>query len=222
MKNNRQKLCAGLIGLTLFGASTVFTSAAENPLAWPELTSQTRPWAWWWWHGSAVDTTNISHELQRFHDAGLGGVQITSIYGTKGAESRDITYLTPKWLDMMGYTVDEARHQHMGVDMTLGSGWCFGGPTVSDKDANANVVVRTFHLGVGDKLTEKFDPKNIQALVAFSPDGKSIDLTRSITANGEALFSPPGNSTSTANSTAPKTWTVYAISQKVSGQKVKR
>jgi len=222
MKNNRQKLCAGLIGLTLFGASTVFTSAAENPLAWPELTSQTRPWAWWWWHGSAVDTTNISHELQRFHDAGLGGVQITSIYGTKGAESRDITYLTPKWLDMMGYTVDEARRQHMGVDMTLGAGWCFGGPTVSDKDANANVVVRTFHLGVGDKLTEKFDPKNIQALVAFSPNGKSIDLTRSIETKGEVNFSPPENSTSTANSTAPKTWTVYAISQKVSGQKVKR
>ncbi len=222
MKNNYQKICAGLLGLTLFGASNVFVSAADNSSLWPEITSQMRPWAWWWWHGSAVDTTNISHELQRYHDAGLGGVQITSIYGTKGAESREITYLTPTWLDMMGYTVDEARRLHMGVDMTLGSGWCFGGPTVTDKDANANVVFRTFRLGVGERLNEKFDPKNIQALVAYSADGKSIDLTRSITTNGEVLFSPQGNWTGPTNSTPPKTWTVYAISQKPSGQKVKR
>jgi len=212
MKNNRQILCASLIGLTLFGALNIFAAAAtDNPLAWPELTSQVRPWAWWWWHGSAVDTTNIDHELQRFHDAGLGGVQITSIYGTKGAESRDIPYLTPKWLSMMGHTVDEARQLGMNVDMTLGSGWCFGGPTVSDKDANANAVVRTFRLATGEKLNEKFDKKNIQALVAYSPSGKSIDLTRSIAANGQAPFS--------ATST---NWTVYAISQKPSGQKVKR
>src|SRR6185312_15620216 len=179
MKNNPRKLCAGLLGLTLFGATNIFAASTDNPLGWPELTSQTRPWAWWWWHGSAVDTTNISHELERYHDAGLGGVQITSIYGTIGAESRDIPYLTPEWLNMMGFTVDEAHKLNMGVDMTLGSGWCFGGPTVSDKDANANVVVRTSHPAVGEKL--KFDPKNIQALVAFGPNGKSIDLTRSIT-----------------------------------------
>src|ERR1700761_8605622 len=97
MKNKSQKLCVGLISLTLFGASNIFATT-DNPLAWPELTSHVRPWAWWCGHGSAVDTTNIDHELQRFHDAGLGGVQITSIYGTKGAEARDIPYLTPDWL----------------------------------------------------------------------------------------------------------------------------
>jgi hypothetical protein len=36
------------------------------------------------------------------------------------------------------------------------------------------------------------------------------------------FFSPPGNWIGTTNSTPPKTWTVYAISQKPSGQKVKR
>ena len=96
--------CAlGLLALPL--VATPATAADE--LAWPPITAQARPWAWWWWHGSAVDQTNIAHELQRFHDAGLGGVQITSIYGTKGAEAREIPYLSPRWLEMMGYTVDE-------------------------------------------------------------------------------------------------------------------
>src|SRR3954467_11769939 len=105
MKNNRLKQHASLIGAALFFASNIFLVAADNPLAWPPITSQMRPWAWWWWHGSAVDRTNISHELQRFHDAGLGGVQITAIYGVRDGEARDIRYLTPTWLSMMSYTV---------------------------------------------------------------------------------------------------------------------
>jgi hypothetical protein len=222
MKNNPLRANAWLLGLALFFASNIFAIAADDPLGWPGITSEMRPWAWWWWHGSAVDQTNIAHELQRFHDAGLGGVQITSIYGVKGAEAREIRYLTPQWLSMMGYTVDEAKRLDMGVDMTLGSGWCFGGPTVSVEDANANVVVKTFQLGVGERINDKLNLKTTQALVAFGPDGKSIDLTGSIAADGTVSFSPPGNWIGPTNSTPPKTWTVYAISQKPSGQKVKR
>ncbi len=207
----------GLIGtlslLSLVGTTTV-ASAPDDALAWPALTSQTRPWVWWWWHGSAVDQTNIAHELQRFHDAGLGGVQITSIYGVKGEEARDIPYLTPAWLAMMGYTVDEAQRLGMGVDMTLGSGWCFGGPTVSDHDANASVVVKTFEVAAGEKLNGKFNRDSTQALVAFSPDGKSVELTDKISADGEVDWTAPTNPSNS--------WTVYAISQKPSGQKVKR
>ena len=84
-----------LCGLLLLEAPVPARAADE--LSWPPITAQTRPWAWWWWHGSAVDETNIAHELQRFHDAGLGGVQITTIYGVKGAEARDIPYLSPGW-----------------------------------------------------------------------------------------------------------------------------
>jgi hypothetical protein len=211
MKINRLKQRACLFGAALFFASNIFSLAADDPLGWPAITSQMRPWAWWWWHGSAVDQTNIAHELQRFHDAGLGGVQITSIYGTKGAEAREIPYLTPKWLDMMGYTVDEARRLDMGVDMTLGSGWCFGGPTVSDQDANANVVVRTFKVAAHEKLTEKIDRKTTQALVAFGADGHSVDLTDKISDGGEVDWTAPDAGC-----------TVYAVSQRPSGQKVKR
>src|SRR5215472_219612 len=90
----------GIFGAAVLLASRNSATAAGDAQTWPEITSQAWPWAWWWWHGSAVDETNISHELQRFHDAGLGGVQITSIYGTKGAEAREIPYLSPRWLDM--------------------------------------------------------------------------------------------------------------------------
>lgn len=213
---------AGALFLALLSGVTISAPAADDALAWPALTAQTRPWVWWWWHGSAVDKTNLTRELQRFHDAGLGGVQFTSIFGVKGWEAQDIPYLSPAWMEMMNHTVTEAHRLGLGADMTLGTGWCFGGPTVSDQDANASVVVKTFDLGVGERIKENFKRESIQALIAFGPDGKSIDLTDSISTNGEVFFSPAGNWIGTENSAPPKTWKVYAISQKPSGQKVKR
>jgi alpha-L-rhamnosidase len=201
------------LGLIFFLAANLSSPAADSA-AWPPITSQARPWTWWWWHGSAVDETNLARELHQFHDAGLGGVQITTIYGVQGAEARDIPYLTPEWMKMMGYTVDEAQRFGLGVDMTLGSGWCFGGPTVSDQDANASVVVKTYDVAAGGKLAEKFNRDSTQALVAFSADGKLVELTKKISADGEVDWTAPTEPTNS--------WTVYAISQKPSGQKVKR
>jgi hypothetical protein len=182
-----------------------------SDLSWPPITSQTRPWAFWWWMGSAVDETNLTKEMQRYHDAGMGGVHIIPIYEAHGWESKDVSYLSPRWMELMGYSVSEAKRLDMGVDMTLGTGWCLGGPTVSDEDANANVVVRSFSLAAGEKLTEKFKPGSVQALMAFAANARPVDLMRKISADGSVDWSAPAGS-----------WKVYAISQKPSGQKVKR
>lgn len=207
----KTNLLAVLCALVLMGIT--FTASADDPnLGWPEITSQNRPWTWWWWHGSAVDKTNLTHELQRFRDAGLGGVQFTTIFGLKNPTAHpDITYLSPEWLDMMSYTVDEAHRLGMGADMSLGSGWCFGGPAVTDQDANAKAVVQTFNVGTGEKLEKKFNRESTQALVAFSADGKCVELTDKISNDGTAEWTAPAGK-----------WIVYAISQKPSGQKVKR
>ena len=207
--------------LVLLGGATLSAPAADDATAWPALTSQTRPWTYWWWMGSAVDKTNLTRELQRYHGAGLGGVHVVPIFGARGWESNYISYLSPRWMEMLGCTVTEAQRLGLGVDMTTGTGWCFGGPEVSDRDANASVVVKIYDLGVGERLEEKFKRESIQALVAFGPGGKSIDLTDAISTNGEVFFSPAGNWIGTGT-TPPKTWRVYAITQKPSGQRVKR
>src|SRR5579862_8458757 len=202
-------LAQTLCWLLLLEASV--PAQAADQLSWPAITSQTRPWIWWWWPGSAVDTTNLARQLQLFHDAGLGGVQVTPIYGVKGWESSYVQYLSPEWLQLMGDTVRQTRRLGMGMDMTLGTGWCFGGPTVSDHDANAFVVVKIFDVSAAETFAEKFDRTTTQALVAFGPNDKSIDLTGKMGADGVIKWTAPNGS-----------WRVYAISQKPSGQKVKR
>ena len=205
-------------------ASPVGSQAVDELLTWPRLTRAARPGSYWWWMGSAVDKANLTRELQRYHDAGWGAVHIIPIYGAKGWEDRCIDYLSPEWMEMLRYTVAEAQRLDLNVDMTTGTGWCFGGPQVSDQDANASVVVKTYDLGVGERLQEKFHRQSIQALVAFGPNdiGVPVDLTDSISPNGEVFFSPGGNWIGPQNSPPPKSWQVYAISQKPSGQKVKR
>ena len=45
---------------------------------------EARPATRWWWLGSAVDATNLTYNLEEYAKAGLGGVEITPIYGVQG------------------------------------------------------------------------------------------------------------------------------------------
>ena len=196
-----------LCGFPMLAAS----APPPDPFSWPEPKQEHKPWTYWWWMGSAVDRTNITRELRRYNEAGLGGVHIIPIYGAKGYENQYVGYLTPQWMDMLEHSVQEARTLGMGVDMTTGSGWCFGGPLVSDEEANASVVNRTYDLDAGKSLPAKVDKKTTHALMAFPAKGAPIDLTDHIQAEGTVKWSPPDG-----------TWRIHHLTQKPSGQKVKR
>lgn len=192
------------------GDSTTYPQAAP-PSSWPPIRGVSKPWTYWWWMGNAVDEANLRRELVRYRDAGLGGVHIIPIYGAKGWESNYLTYLSPAWMDKLQFTVREARKLGLGVDMTTGSGWCFGGPTVSDQDANASVVAQILNLPAGQHLTNRFNRALLSCLIAFNSQGQSRDLIQHLTSDGPLEWKDDTDS-----------WRVYAISQKPSGQKVKR
>lgn len=59
-------------------------------------TQSARPWTRWWWHGSAVDETNIARLLETYEAAGLGGVKVTCIYGVQGNEHFNVTLVQVK------------------------------------------------------------------------------------------------------------------------------
>ncbi len=118
----------------------VSARAAEPAFQWPTPTREMRPWAYNWWMGSAVDETNLTRELTRYAEAGLGGIHIIPIYGVTGAEARAISYLSPRWMEVLSFTVTEAGKLGLGVDMTLGTGWCFGGPHITEAHANVQTT----------------------------------------------------------------------------------
>ena len=90
---------------------------------WPPITAETRPWTRWWWQGSAVDRASLRTQLESLAAAGIGGVEVTPIYGVRDAENRFIPYLSPQWTAMFDYALVEAGRLRMGVDMATGTGW---------------------------------------------------------------------------------------------------
>ena len=128
-----------LVALLSCVVATVALAAESSP--WPEVTPENKPWARWWWPGSGVDAASLTAELTAFRDAGLGGVEVTPIYGAKGYESRYLDFLSPKWMQMLEHTGREAKRLGMGVDMATGTGWPFGGPWVKPADGSAKVAL---------------------------------------------------------------------------------
>ena len=80
-------LLLALAGACHHRAATRNAAGADTPstlAAWPALASSARPWAIWWWPGSAVDDREIEAHLDRYAAAGLGGVHVVPIYGVRG------------------------------------------------------------------------------------------------------------------------------------------
>ena len=95
---------------------------------WPEVTREAKPWAYNWWMASAVDREGLEAQCAAMEEAGMGGFHVIPIYGAKGYEAKYIKYLSPEWMRTFRDAVEIGAKHGLGVDMTMGNGWCFGGP----------------------------------------------------------------------------------------------
>ncbi|MFT2010443.1 glycosyl hydrolase [Pontibacter sp. 13R65] len=148
-----RKIGSGAAFLWLL-SSTPALAQSPTPPQWPTITQEAKPWTRWWWMGSAVNEKDLTLLMEQYQKAGLGGVEITPIYGVKGAEKEFIDFLSPKWMQMLQHTLREGERLDMGVDMAQASGWPFGGPWVSLEDACKYVAHKTYTLKGGESLKE--------------------------------------------------------------------
>jgi hypothetical protein len=150
----RKIFCALLISYIFLQCSQ---PAADLQPAWPEITRETKPWTRWWWHGSALTKEGITAEMEAYKKAGLGGVEITPIYGVHGYEDKFVNYLTTQWMELLMHTLKEGERLDLGIDMATGTGWPFGGPWVSDNDACKTLQHKIYALKGGERLVEKIE-----------------------------------------------------------------
>ncbi|SDT44491.1 glycosyl hydrolase [Microlunatus soli] len=81
----------------------------------------------WWWFGPDVTRAELDRELQVMAEAGIGGVEVSYVYPLS-ADSPEL--LGPEFLDHLRYAAERARDLGLRFDLTLGSGWSFGGPHI--------------------------------------------------------------------------------------------
>ncbi|MCD7962859.1 MAG: glycosyl hydrolase family 2 [Rikenellaceae bacterium] len=189
---------------------------------WYEIETVHKPFTRWWWLGSAVDKENLTYNLELYSAAGMGGVEITPIYGVMGNEENDIDYLTPEWMEVYKHTVAEAEKLGMIVDMNNGTGWPFGGPDVSIEDAATKLIIQKVEVEGGRSVDKKIVPLDrprdiparnatIDKVMAYSDNGDILDITANFSDGNLDWIAPAGSN-----------WTVYALFNGKTRQEVKR
>ena len=160
------KLCALTIAATVSLAGVC--AAAPKPLAWPEPTQTMKPWVYNWWMGSAVDKAGLEFQCRELRDKGFGGFHVIPIYGAKdGYEKNWKPLLSPQWIEAWNLAAGLASYNGLGIDLTMGSGWCFGGPWI-DKEhaASSGMKVKRAGLGGTGYMLDPFDPEAMKLHVA--------------------------------------------------------
>jgi hypothetical protein len=135
----------------------LFAISLIAQIKWPAITQTTKPWTRWWWEGSAVDKKNLTWNLEQYQKAGLGGVEITPIYGVYGYEKQFINFLSPQWMEMLCHTLIEAKRLGIGVDLANATGWPFGGPWVTDNDASETIYLKTYAVKGGEQTKDTIE-----------------------------------------------------------------
>ena len=146
-----------------------------------------------------MDSANLTYNLEALALAGIGGVEITPIYGVKGREAHYIDYLSPEWMTHLNFTLTEAERLGMGVDMNNGTGWPFGGPEVTLNDAATRAIFQEYILkgdepfneliNVRDKRQREF--ARLDKLIAYSTDGEATDITEQVAPDGTLNWEAP-------------------------------
>lgn len=96
---------------------------------------EARPMMRWWWFGPTVTRKGIDRELAAMRDAGIGGVEVQPVYplclDNPEGGLKTQPFLSPQFLLLVGHAAGKADEMGLCFDLTMGSGWPYGGPGVS-------------------------------------------------------------------------------------------
>jgi hypothetical protein len=126
----------------------------------------------WWWFGPAVVKGELEREMRSMKEGGIGGVEVQPVYPLEldnpARGFRNLPYGSPEFLDNLRFTGEKARELGLRMDLTLASGWPYGGPHIPINEAAGKLRVERVPvpanttsiavpaLAAGDKLITAF------------------------------------------------------------------
>ena len=165
----------------------------------------------WWWFGPAVTKPELEREMVLMKEGGIGGFEVQPVYplvlDDAEKDFKILPFLSDGFIDALRFTSGKASELGLRFDLTLGSGWPFGGPMVSVDNASGRLryehvkidqtskFVKVPSIGAGEKLLAAFlarnegaalDPRSIQELTNIK-DGL-VTLPDHPAGQYEALF----------------------------------
>jgi alpha-L-rhamnosidase len=165
----------------------------------------------WWWFGPVVTKPELEREMKMMKEGGIGGFEVQPVYPLALDDQKNIRtlpFLSDEFLDVLRFASAKSRELGLRMDLTLGSGWPYGGPQVPITEAagmlrweRVKIDASSRHvplpeIGAGEEFIAAFlaasrgqsiDPQSLQELTTIK-DG-AVGLPPTLTGPHEVLFS---------------------------------
>jgi hypothetical protein len=122
----------------------------------------------WWWFGPSVNKAELEREMKVMKEGGIGGVEVQTTYPLVLDDEKpglnNFKFLSQEHLDAIKFTAEKAKELGLRMDLTLGSGWPYGGPqfplseaagrlrTVQDDITEGQTSIALPKIGEGEKV----------------------------------------------------------------------
>jgi hypothetical protein len=135
------RFAAGLLlAATGLAASEIDRRFADPP---PEARMATYLWSF----GPAWTRAEVDRHVDLLERAGIGRILIYPLYPYEVDDAargiRNLSYLSPEFLEMLGYLARRTRERGMEADLAMGSGWPYGGPMIPESLSPKRIVMKT-------------------------------------------------------------------------------
>src|SRR3954470_10247039 len=176
------------------------TSFAELQQSFKTPPDDARVMMRWWWFGPAVQKREVEREMRTMKEGGIGGVEVQPVYPLALDDPdhgiRNLPYLSDEFIDMLHFASEKARELGLRFDLTLGSGWPYGGPQVPISEAAGSLRIVRVNVGQDSQTVPLPDIVNGEKfLAAFlrqsSPSDKAWTELSDI--HQGMVFLPPRN-----------------------------
>src|SRR5215470_16738253 len=99
----------------------------------------------WWWFGPSVTKPEIERELEVMKQAGIGGFEVQTVYPLALDDPdhgfSNYSFLSDQFIDALHFASVKAQELGLRMDLTLGSGWPYGGPSIPITQAGGKLRV---------------------------------------------------------------------------------
>jgi hypothetical protein len=124
----------------------------------------------WWWFGPAVTKPQLEREMRLMKEGGIGGFEVQPTYplALDGEQPglKNLKFMSPEFLNALGFTAAKAKELGLRMDLTLGSGWPYGGPQFSAKEGATAIQTQEMTVPAGQHSTKLPQLPDGQSLVA--------------------------------------------------------
>jgi hypothetical protein len=139
----------------------------------------TAPMMRWWWFGPDVTDVEIDRELEAMKAAGIGGAEVAYVYPLSEVTE---PLGSAGFLAHLRHAAETAARLGLRFDVTLGSGWSFGGPWITEEHAARGLYWETREVGLTAVEIRPSGWPGDEVVAAFVADGSSQEPTRAYVA----------------------------------------